>query len=509
LLRATIRNFTSQFFGLLVSVADRFVLAAILLRAWPTDLVADWTTIMAVSSLLGLADLGFVIFVGNRLQRAFALKDGSAFQRLVGSATFIYGTLGILLLAVAVSLALIQANTHFLTIRRIDADQSGYILLFLGIAQCFHTAKSALTQIYRGRGEYARGVIIDGISMLCIVCSAIVAVLFGAHVYGLALLYVASNLLFGWGLLVLDLRHRFPEISLWPLRPNSSELLDAARAMRWYALSYALPNIWLQAPVLLLSAFGIGGISLVSFVMQRTLVNFGRTFAVMLSMSTGVQLASHVHAGNKELIEEGISATGRSVAAVGGAIAAALLVFGSSVLQMWTGKSNLFDPAMMAWLVASSILVAPAIPLLYLAHLADMPQPQALAQLVQTVVALSLAMSLANTSGASGVAFSLAAGETLGIGLVLPLLVTKRLGITYWRSCFWSLVIAIATFAWSGVVGVMILSSIGTQGTLRMCMSIAAWCPLTFAPILLVLLPARYYAQLKEIASPLFALRRF
>jgi hypothetical protein len=163
----------------------------------------------------------------------------------------------------------------------------------------------------------------------------------------------------------------------------------------------------------------------------------------------------------------------------------------------------------MAWLVASSILVAPAIPLLYLAHLADMPQPQALAQLVQTVVALSLAMSLANTSGASGVAFSLAAGETLGIGLVLPLLVTKRLGITYWRSCFWSLVIAIATFAWSGVVGVMILSSIGTQGTLRMCMSIAAWCPLTFAPILLVLLPARYYAQLKEIASPLFALRRF
>ena len=89
--------------------------------------------------------------------------------------------------------------------------------------------------------------------------------------------------------------------------------------------------------------------------------------------------------------------------------------------------------ATLFWLVVPAIVVAPAIPLLYLAHLADIPKQQAIAQVTQTTIAIALAAPLAASFGAAGVAFAMAAGEIVSIGLVLPILLTRRLGITYWR----------------------------------------------------------------------------
>ena len=203
--------------------------------------------------------------------------------------------------------------------------------------------------------------------------------------------------------------------------------------MRWYALTYAAPTMWLQAPVLLLSALGLGGPVVVTFVLHRTLVNFGRNFVVMLSTSAGVELAPHVHSGNTATIERGMTHLGRSVAAIGGVMAAGLLTFGASIIQLWTGKSDLFDMGTLIWLVVPAIVVAPAIPLVYLAHLADIPKQQAIGQVTQTVIAVALAAPLASGFGAAGVAFAMAAGEIVSIGLVLPILLTRRLGITYWR----------------------------------------------------------------------------
>ena len=74
MLGKTLQNFASQLLSMLISIGDRFLLTAILLRMWPTDLFADWTTLMAWSGLLSLADLGFVIFVGNRLQKALGRR---------------------------------------------------------------------------------------------------------------------------------------------------------------------------------------------------------------------------------------------------------------------------------------------------------------------------------------------------------------------------------------------------------------------------------------------------
>ena len=299
--------------------------------------------------------------------------------------------------------------------------------------QAVTTTKSAFTQIYRAYGEYSRGVMIESVSSLCIVVAALAAALGGAGPGVLALTYILAQLVFAWGILLADLKRRYPKLRLWPLPPTALELRDAALAMRWYALTYAAPTMWLQAPVLLLSALGLGGPVVVTFVLHRTLVNFGRNIVAMLSTSAGVELAPHVHSGNTAMIERGMSYLGRSVAAIGGVMAAGLLTFGAAIIELWTGKSDLFDMGAMFWLVVPAIVVAPAIPLVYLAHYADIPKQQAIGQVSQTIIAVALAAPLASGFGAAGVAFAMAAGEIVSIGLVLPILLTRRLGITYWR----------------------------------------------------------------------------
>jgi O-antigen/teichoic acid export membrane protein len=498
MLRKTLKNFASQLLSLLISIGDRFLLTAVLLRMWPTDLFADWTTLLAWSGLLGLADLGFGIFVGNRLQKALGTGDNHGFQRQVGTAAFIYALLGLLMVVTAALLAVLESASPFVAVSSLSTSEASLILFSLGAMQAVTTTKSAFTQIYRAYGEYSRGIVIESVSSLCIVVASLAAALGGAGPRVMALTYIAAQLVFAWGILLTDLRRRYPTLRLWPLPPSVSELREAGLAMRWYALTYAAPTMWLQAPVLVLSALGLGGPVVVTFVLHRTLVNFGRNIVAMLSTAGGVELAPHVHSGNTVLIERGMTYLGRSVAAIGGVMAAGLMTFGASIVQLWTGKSDLFDMSTLFWLVIPAIVVAPAIPLVYLAHLADIPKQQAIGQVTQTLVAIAVAVPLAGSFGAAGVAFAMAIGEIVSIGLVLPILLTRRLGITYWRHAIRCVPIALAALVWSGAVGRVVLLAIGMQDWVRLIVSLGIWAAVALLPIASLLMPASQHKRLRD-----------
>ncbi len=87
---------------------------------------------------------------------------------------------------------------------------------------------------------------------------------------------------------------------------------------QFWTLTYAASTMWLHAPVLLLSVLGLGGRMAATFVLHRTLVNFGRNFVAMLSTSFGVELTPHAHSGNTAMIERGLTFVGRSVVAMAG-----------------------------------------------------------------------------------------------------------------------------------------------------------------------------------------------
>jgi hypothetical protein len=160
------------------------------------------------------------------------------------------------------------------------------------------------------------------------------------------------------------------------------------------------------------------------------------------------------------------------------------------------------------WLVVPAIVVAPAIPLVYLAHLADIPKQQAIGQVTQTVIAIALAAPLASGFGAAGVAFAMAAGEIVSIGLVLPILLTRRLGIAYWRHAIQCVLIALAALVWSGAVGRVVGSATGTQGWVRLVVCLAIWGAVTLLPIASVLMPASQHKRLWDAARGFWVRRK-
>lgn len=491
MLRKTIQNFASQLFVLLISIGDRFILAALLLRVWQTEMFADWTTILSIASLLGLADLGFVVFVGNKLQKSFSIGDEKGFRRIVGTSIFSYGILALGIASATTVLSIIQVSTPFLSVIALTNVDAAWTLFFAGISQSLHTFKSACSTIFRGRGDFALGAVVDGVSTLCILGCALAAAALGADVQHLAAVYLGAHLIFGWGILLTKLRRRYPDISLKPLLPSRRELQEAGLAMRWYALSCSLPTIWLQTPVLLLNGLGMSGAPVVSFVIQRTLVNFGRSVSVMLSVAGGVELVAHVHANDKAMIERGVRTIGRLVAAIAGVMIAGLLSFGDQMIMVWTGKPALFDAPVVFWLAMPALLVAPATPLLYLAHLADLPKPQAYAQLVQTFVAAVCLLALAGRYGLGGVAFGLALGELLGIGLLLPILLNRHLQISYWKNAALCIPLGLTAFAWAEILAYGISLFVRTNTILGLILTLVTWAGAALAPVIFFLTPAR------------------
>lgn len=485
----TFWNFASQVLNFVVSFADRFVLVAILLRAWPRDLYSDWVTISACASLLGLCDLGFVIYFGNQLQKAFNLGALDQFRRLFGIGIFIYGILAALVTCILIVLALLVYTHPFLSILSLQPLSTIVLLLLLGLVQIVHSTKSAITQVFRAHGDYAWGSVIDSFASMVITASAIIGALFGAQPISLALVYLCAHVLGGWGLLLAGINWRYSHLRFQPVVPSVSELYEAGNAIKWYAVIYAAPSILLQAPVILLSALGLGGTALVVFVVHRSLINFARTFIVMLSVAGGIELSSLVHIGNTGEVGRNLRILGRIIAACGGILAAGLLFFGAAIIQNWTGHPNLFDAETLFWFLVPILIVAPAIPLLSIAQYAGYAKPLAISNLTQIGISIPICLVFGRVYGASGIAFGLAVGESVAVGLLLPAMIAKRIQIGYFRHWISCLAISMSSLIWGGAVAFTIGSTIVTENPAALCFLVTAWGTITFLPVGYFLLP--------------------
>lgn len=493
----TFWNFASQVISFAVSFADRFVLVAILLRAWPIDLYSDWVMISACASLLGLCDFGFVIFLGNQLQKAFSQGDSLSFQRLLGFGLFIYIVLGALLVGVLLALALLSYFYPFLSVRSLNPSSAIGVFLLLGLVQIVHSTKSAITQIFRAQGDYARGSVIDSVASVVITASAIIGALFGARPIVMALIYLCAHVVGGWGLLLTGIRWRYPSLRLKAVVPVASELREAGGAMKWYAFIYAAPSILLQVPVLLLGLLGLGGSTLVVFVVHRSFVNFARTLIVMLSTAGGIELSSQVHVGNAQEVERGISFLGRIIAGCGGALVAGLLYFGPTTIRIWTGKNDLFDAATLYWLLIPILTVSPAIPLLSVAQYAGLARPLAISNLAQIGASILVCLLFGDLFGASGIAFGLAVGESLATGVLLPAMIARRLHINYLRHWISCLAVFAGGLSWAGMVALVIGSAIDIEKSITLFFVVSAWGALAFLPIVYLLLPSEQRSRLR------------
>jgi O-antigen/teichoic acid export membrane protein len=414
-----IANFGAQALSLLASLLERLIVVGLLLRCWGADVYAGWTVLLAAAGGLSLADLGMALYFGNLCQKAQARGEHDELQRALGVSQSIYLALAILLAACgAVALRLGAADA--LTAGRIAAPQASLVLGILGGAVVLRLARGGMAQIYRGHRQFARGVVIDLAPQCMTSAAGIATALAGWSPTTLAGLYLVAEIVLGWGLMLTDIRRRFPALRLWPLLPKARDIEALAINLPWLALLQGASVAQLQGPVLILGAMQAGSATLVGFVLARTLVNVARQMVIMLSLATGVENAHEHHGGNTVTAVGGLSALGRFTTATTVAVASATLLLGEGFVALWTGRPELFDRAAAAWLFAGALVAAMTTPLTMLLNFLNEQRITAIAGAAQTATAMAAIFLLAPAFGGAGAGAALFLGECVSAALVLP-----------------------------------------------------------------------------------------
>ena len=500
MLRRVAASFAVQLGTLAVSFADRIVLVGILLRVWGTDLYSDWATLLAAAGLVTLGELGLNVYFGNHWQRAHAEADAPRFQRMLGLSLTTYTVIGAVLAAlVLLFIFTVDLSAEF-SLKALTPGEASLVFVLLAGAALLRVLRGSVSQIYRGRGQFAVGLWVDLVPVVAGVAFVGAAVVIGAGPLMAAAIYMAVDLTFGWSVMLWDQRRRYPDLRYCFAIPTTAELRDLLQKAGGYALLQGTPIAWLQAPVLMIGLLGYSGRALVSFILARTLVNFTRQIATMLTLSVGVEIAAARHAGDAAAISRTIPEFGRFLGGTIGAVASGLAIFAAPLVTIWSGQPELVDVGVLLWLLAPAVLIVPALPIAAVLSYVNQPGPSAKSGLVQLGLGLAAAVTLSVPFGLYGIAAGLALGEATALGVVLPLLARRASqdDVGYVRY----LLICVGMFA-----AAAIWSAAGAWGALWLVSSPtifgfigagAIWGAIGFLPALYVSASKRYRANIRK-----------
>jgi len=481
-------NLAAQLFTQALAFVDRFILVGLLVRAWGPWLYSDWVVLGAAAGLLSIFEFGLGIYFGNAWQQATATDERPRFVRLVKVSIACYLAIVGVLTFVTLTFVLLGEPTRVLAIQALPPSDTRLVFALLAASSIISILRGSISQVYRGVGQFARGTIVTAVPTALYLAGAVVAVPLGASLVGLALLHVLCDVA-GALYLVFDLRRRVPDLNLMPSYPRREEATDILRFTRWNLVLMGAPVVLLHAPVLILGFVGVTGGALVGFVLLRTLANYLRTVASLVSIATAVEMVALLHKGASEQLKGTLAMTGRAISALISAMCVGVLLLGRDFIVLWSGRRDLFDSSTMQLLLLSAVSAAVSGPLWSLFMLANKPRPAAIAVLGQLGLTLAGCALLASPLGIAGVAAALLAGEILGSLVLVPMMGRHHFGIDLWRYLGACAVAGAAAASWSMMVLLVAIWLVGAQQPLGFVACTIVFAAIGLTPVVLASLP--------------------
>lgn len=480
----------AQFAGLFVSLLDRLFVVALLMRVWGAEIYAEWAILLSLTGLLSMAEFGLNIYYGNYLQRAYTAGRYYDFNRIVSIALGTTLSLALGLVLVGSLLLLIADLSESLSLAAIASNEAVWIATLLGATAISRLARGAISQIYRGRHVFAKGVVVDLTAPATLAIVTIAAAMASSKPLTLAVLYLVVDLAAGWGVMILDQRRRFPDIVHRPSLPTRQELHTMVQDVRWLAIQQGAPIAWQHLPVVFMGWLGIPGTALVGFVLMRTLANLMRQLATMLSIAIGVEISTLHFSGKPDQVSRHLTEAGLLLSVIAAATAVAMAIFSTAFLAHWAGRPDLHNPVVMTALFGAALVTAPSAPLAIFSMLSGSPKPAAVAVSVQLIVGIAAATMLAKSHGVAGVACGLAVGEAIGLGVILPLLAAPQAGLDYGHHVGRCAVAMVITCIWCLLIGLGIATLIDIDTPVGLVVGGITWVLLGFSPAIAAALPS-------------------
>ncbi|WP_066584642.1 hypothetical protein [Sphingomonas pruni] len=341
----------------MTSFIDRLFLTGLALRVLGVAGFEYWSVAMSLSALLSVLDFGCLMNFSNMVVHARERDNLALSVRLYQRANTIFliigsvAALGGMIIAISPSLQ----NFVGLNARQFDTEAPlvlGLLVIATGVKLVFANAMS----VYRANLRFARGSTINAFVDLLRILGTILGLLIGRNLVGAAAGHTFGTCL-GLFLMMADITRTMPHYRYRFRSPLSEDMRGALRTSLAFAAPYIPITILNQGPILLLNSHTAAGSSVLAiFVLLRTLSNVIRTIIIKVTNVLGMEAARLAIRGEEGVAERLLDLIGWQIAATAACIAGALLAGGEIFVRLWTGKSGLFDPLILAIMLAPLVL---------------------------------------------------------------------------------------------------------------------------------------------------------
>jgi O-antigen/teichoic acid export membrane protein len=416
-------EYLAQAFSFALSILDRVVLTAILLRAWGVNDFAIWSIVAAAAAVVALFDFGANLYFANRILFLVQQKrvDAARAELRAGNLAI---TIGSLIGVAAAMLALtFGSGSH------IDSFETQAATLALALMTAVRQAGAIQFSVYRAHGEYARQsyllALLDAVRIL----GSVGLVAIGQSFLGVAIGQMVVTIGFcGW-IALRDVPRRFTGFGLAFGMPAPSERRTAAVTCAGYWLQSAPNTALTYAPIVLLATLHASAITIAQFVLMRTIGNLVRTTLQQFSIVLGQEAARRLAVGDTDGLRHVYREASIFLAAQTAAAAGILFALGVPLFRVWTGEEQLFNAAML-WLAIGPPLLLPSMTLGHnLLATINRPWPIAIGRSVQLGLALILIFALPIEDPALRMMAALAIAEVVAFGLPVMIAADRIVGV--------------------------------------------------------------------------------
>lgn len=409
-------DIATQAFPIAVNFVDRLVLTGLMLRVLGVARFEYWSVALSLAALLSILDFGCLMNFSNMVVKEKELGRIDRSVMVYHQSNMIFFAIG---LAAAVSGTVIAIMPGLQEAFGLSAgkypQQAEAVLIIISLATGIKLATSNMIAVYRANLLFGRGSILTGAADLARIVGTGLGAILGEGLVGAAIGHLAGTIA-GIGLIMLDVHNKAPAYTYALEWPRASEM----RGVIGKSLAFAAPLIPIslvnQGPVLLLngrSSLGSGVVAI--FVLMRTLSNVARTLIIKVTNVLGMETARLSIRGETAVAHRLLDLLGWQLAVVMGCVGGLTLSMGRIFVQLWTGRTDLFDPVILGMMLAPLVL-APSY-LLGVAHLQyrNVPMVWTVGTFVHVLVAIPIYFSLGGYSDLIRVTAAIFGGELLGL----------------------------------------------------------------------------------------------
>lgn len=438
---------------IVATLVERILLTALVVQRLGVERFEMWSLILATVTLLTLVDLGTRVTFSNRIAASANAGDPARAGVIYRESNTIFLGLGTLVFGLTLAFAFSAHTQHWLGFDQPLDGREQAVAVCIGFGIAVRMAVANASAVYRANLAFARGTVVVALSELARAGAMVVSVIIWPNLLSPA---VATAVVSGvtYGVLIpIDFARHFPSYRFALSRPTAISLHRAVPESAMFATSY-LPNVLLvQIPVMLIGSRSVSGV-LAAFVLMRTIANSLRSLTQSFLGVIGMELGRLENQGRMGELRIAYSKLSLLVSISFGGICGFVWSWGGLLVAWWTGRPALFDPMLLAIMLAPLVITPVTqlvIPFLTYAH---RPERVATSIVAQVLAVLMLSLLIPVSSLALRLSLAISGGEILALAPIAYFSANQIVGGRLATFAFSSIAVSVGT---AGAVTAMVL----------------------------------------------------